>query len=212
MEQIEIWGDKMEESRKDTQRAPLWITCIATLVIAVFSIIQVHYYNKQTILSERALQSDRAWLLNDVFEAEKNGNAGMPVEGTYESLFRIKNFGKSPALDVCWKFVSKILSDDVRVTISNKPEELFPENNNEFRCRHDVSSVGEVHVIMTSLNTKHPDNKTLIDGRQSVYIIGVITYKDIYGKKHYTKICSRGKKPYLLDSCDYGNDVGDVDE
>lgn len=166
-------------------------TCRATVVMAIATIFytsfagwQLRTMQRQLDQMQEASQLDsRAWV--GVYKGDPKPLAvGKPVECQIE----FTNTGKTPALDVRAQHTlgGQSPSCDIEViALSYEDQERYPP-----KSQGAVPPNGTIAVCSHSSNIASTQMlKDIMDGRQTVYVFGSVSYRDIFGIQHKTRYC-----------------------
>jgi len=154
--------------------------------------------------SVRALE--RPWLLFDPIPPEVPGHP--EINGNYATkqqvgLF-ITNFGKSPAFRVRWALWTP--EDPRPPMVADMPT---PKRHWAVRSGHTVLAPGAT-MKMSSTWKGFPTHPIALDPGESVHILALIKYADIFKRLHRTLVCVEGQisnEKNRLENCYSHNDA-----
>lgn len=165
---------------------------ILTLLLVVAAGISIYIQNQSIELQ------NRAYMFISTIQTFPVSNE----KNRMQLVYVIGNSGKTPALNVVTKVAYVHVPDSSLHTafdmlIKNKYSSKYqPEAT--FTAGYQDSGI--VNVTFTDPG---PGESTIAE---QFYFIGLIEYRDIYGKQHYTKICHLRFKNFFL-PCDKYNEM-----
>lgn len=203
------------KARKQSENIPKgsfirWTFCLeALLVMATCATVGVAYFQWQAMKKQTQL-AERAWVFNKELATTKfeGGIHGRCIKKGEKSTFEVilKNIGKTPAhvtnvrtyLRIIKTGEKPVLDKEAIISSTKNPFIMFPET---------TRTTGD---NLTEIFTK--ERFEAIESRQAtLYILGVISYKDIFGQLHWTEFCE-SLDPNLssFSPCPFYNETDDA--
>lgn len=163
-------------------------------VIAALSLLAVFLSLWQS--RETSQEEQRAWVMVDYFKIDTalNTTQSVPIK------FALKNFGKSPGIDVVSETHTWVAGDACPSKIVRSPYKskapIAPEVSQELDSLY-IGALGQ------------PCLDALTSGKASITYTGEISYWDIFHKKHLKEYCFQfeGERASQFTYCDAGNSV-----
>ena len=203
------------ETKKQPENTPKgsfirWTFCLeALLVMATCATVGVSYFQWEAMKKQTQL-AERAWVFNKELATTKfeGGIHGRCIKKGEKSTFEVivKNIGKTPAYVTNVRTYLRIiktgekpdLAKEAIISSTKNPFIMFPET---------TRTTGD---DLTEIFTK--ERFEAIESRQlTLYIMGVISYKDIFGQLHWTEFCeSLDTNLISFSPCPFYNETDDA--
>lgn len=187
------------------------ITAFSTVIIMIATTIYAFIsFGQWRAMREQISRDQRAWVFNKDIATDKfgKGEHGRCIKEGEKSTFEVilKNIGKTPAHVTNVKTYLRIiktgekpdLAKDAIISSTKNPFIMFPET---------TRTTGD---NLTEIFTK--ERLEAIESRQvTLYILGVISYKDIFGQLHWTEFCeSLDSNLSSFSTCPFYNETDDT--
>jgi len=223
--------DETEKPHRETRKRPIWITwewetatAVGTIVIALATIITAtvawvqwkelrktnEIYEKQTEIAAQALSVSatlsksvgRAYI---IWKCECNEEGA--VIGGKIAQYKVVNAGSTPA------YITSIYAISAIADPHSAQYELTKKILSYHGHDTEYFTAGLIRSYDASENNG-TDNELLSrygDGKKQHYLLGRITYKDIYHDDHQTSFCIYADasmiKQGVMEMCDFFNSV-----
>lgn len=211
-------GQEAVDSRQDravarlenrVKRGEWWIICL-TAATVVIGAMQWYLAREQASLAKSTFALDqRAWVTAEAIE--NTPSAGCE----FIPSVKIRNTGKTPALQLegSLRLLSLKRGQGISVTPSDPPYRRDP---NSAQSKAVLPAGGHVYLSTPVLdpNTNLPLIVTADmsdryrNGDEVLYVVGYVTYNDIFKKPHWLKFCGK----YAENQWAFCNEFSGMDE
>jgi hypothetical protein len=142
----------------------------------------------------------RAYVMIDTIQPGVRGPLPYPMPIPY--VITIKNFGQTPAYD------AEVDAEAGIEPIANERHLASTPRGPGKSSRMPIGPGGEIHITLTPPVLTQPAMDGLVNHTCALYVLGIIRYRDAFGKLHTTRFCQRrADDGHAMMGCAHGNEA-----